>query len=97
MSVAALMLWLPISVDRLQLGGRAAAMIASYDPVTPPEVFRNTGTFWPYTFCALAGVGLMGAALALAGALPLLGWIVAALAVLGALAGALVMHDWPPL
>ena len=71
-------------------------MIASYDPTAPSEVFRNTGTFWPYTFCALAGIGLMGAALALAGVLPALGWIVAALAVLGALAGAFVMHDWPP-
>ncbi len=52
--------------------------------------------FWPYTFAALAGVGLMGAAKALAGVLPTLGWIVARLAVAGALVGAFVMHDWPP-
>ena len=96
LSAAALLLWLPISANRLQLGARAAAMIASYDPAAPPEVFRNTGVFWPYTFCALAGIGLMGAALALAGVLPLLGWIVAVLAVLGAVVGALAMHDWPP-
>ncbi len=96
LSAAALLLWLPISIDRLQLGARAAEMIASYDPTAPPEVFRNTGTFWPYTFCALAGIGLMGAALALAGVLPTLGWIVTALAVLGAAVGALIMHDWPP-
>lgn len=96
LSGAALLLWLPISIDRLQLGARAAAMIASYDPAALPEVFRNAGTFWPYTFCALAGIALMGAALALAGVLPTLGWIVAALAVLGAVAGALMMRDWPP-
>lgn len=95
-SVAALLLWLPISANRLQLAGRAAAMIASYDPAAPPEVFRNMGTFWPYTFAALAGIGLMGAALALAGALPTLGWVVAGLAAAGALVGVFVMHDWPP-
>ncbi|MFZ2357949.1 MAG: hypothetical protein WA040_01265, partial [Anaerolineae bacterium] len=48
-SVAALLLWLPISANRLQLAARAAQMIASYDPAAPTEVFRNTGTFWPYT------------------------------------------------
>lgn len=95
-SVAALLLWLPISANRLQLAGRAAEMIASYDPAAPPEVFRNTGTFWPYTFAALAGIGLIGAALALAGVLPTLGWVVAGLAAAGALAGVFVMHDWPP-
>ncbi len=95
-SVAALLLWLPISVNRLQLAAQAAKMIASYDPAAPPEVFNNTGTFWPYTFAALAGIGLMGAALALAGVLPTLGWVVAGLAVAGALVGAFVMHDWPP-
>lgn len=95
-SVAALLLWLPISANRLQLAAQAAERIASYDPAAPPEVFRNTGTFWPYTFAALAGIGLMGAALALAGVLPTLGWVVAGLTVAGALVGAFVMHDWPP-
>ncbi len=95
-SAAALLFWLPISANRLDLAARAADMIARYDPAAPPEVFRNTGAFWPYTFAALAGIGLMGAALALAGVLPTLGWIVAALAVLGAAVGAFVMHDWPP-
>ena len=93
---AALLLWLPISADRLRLGTHAAEMIAAYDPAAPPEVFRDTGTFWPYTFCALASVALLGAALALAGVLPVLGWIVAALALVGALTGTFVMHDWPP-
>ncbi|MCB0228026.1 MAG: hypothetical protein KDH90_02640, partial [Anaerolineae bacterium] len=49
---AALLLWLPISADRLRLGTHAAEMIAAYDPTAPSEVFRDTGTFWPYTFCA---------------------------------------------
>ena len=93
---AALLLWLPISADRLRLGTHAAEMIAAYDPTAPSEVFRDTGTFWPYTFCALASVALLGAALALAGVLPVLGWIVAALALVGALTGTFVMHDWPP-
>lgn len=48
------------------------------------------------TYAALGGIALMAVALALAGVLPMLGWIVAALAVLGAAIGALVMHDWPP-
>ena len=38
----------------------------------------------------------MAAALALAGVPPVLGWIVAGLAVLGTLIGALIWHDWPP-
>jgi hypothetical protein len=38
----------------------------------------------------------MGAALALAGALPLLGWVVAGLAAASMVFGPLVMHDWPP-
>lgn len=95
-SVAALLLWLPISANRLDLAARAADMIAAYDPAAPPEVFQDTGTFWPYSFAALVGIGLMGAALALAGVVPTLGWIVAGLTVAGALIGALVMHDWPP-
>ncbi len=60
------------------------------------EVGCNAWVFWPHTLCMLAGIGLMGAALALAGALPLLGWVVAGLAVTGALTGLFVMHDWPP-
>lgn len=55
-SVAARLLWLPISANRLQLAAHAAKMIASYDPAAPPAVFRNTGTFWPYTLGSLAGI-----------------------------------------
>ena len=55
----------------------------------------DTGTFWPYTFLRWQA-SLLGAALALAGVLPVLGWIVAALALVGALTGTFVMHDWPP-
>ena len=73
------LLWLPISVYRLQLGAQAAELIRTYDPAAPPPVMVNSGHFWPHTLCVLAAIALMGAALALAGALPTLGWIVAAL------------------
>ncbi len=36
-SIAALLFWLPISANRLQLAARAAEMIASYDPAAPPR------------------------------------------------------------
>ena len=71
-------------------------MIQTFDPTAPPPVMLNSWEFWPHTLCVLAAIALMGTALALAGVLPVLGWIVAALAVLGAVAGAFVMHDWPP-
>jgi len=93
---AGFVLWLPISLHRLELGANAAEMLRTFDPSTTVEVGRNTWTFWPHSLCILAAIALMGAALALAGALPLLGWVVAGLAVAGALIGALVMHDWPP-
>jgi hypothetical protein len=90
------LLWLPISVSRLQLGAQAAELIRTYDPAAPPPVMVKSTYFWPHTLCVLAGIALMGAALALAGALPTLGWIVAALAIAAAVIGALVWHDWPP-
>jgi hypothetical protein len=91
------LLWLPISAYRLQLGANAAEMIRTYDPSAPPVVMATSPwLFWSHTFCVLGAIGLMGVALALAGALPLLGWIVAGLAVTGALTGLFIMHDWPP-
>ena len=93
---AGFLLWLPISAHRLELGANAAELIRTFDPNAPVEVGRNTRVFWPHTLCILAAIALMGAALALAGVLPTLGWIVAALAVAGAAAGALLIHDWPP-
>jgi hypothetical protein len=90
------LLWLPISIYRLQLGAQAAAMIRTYDPAAPPPVMVNSTFFWPHTICILAAITLMGATLALTGTLPILGWIITALGVLAALIGALVWHDWPP-
>lgn len=69
---AARPLWLPISANRLQLAAQAADRIASFDPAAPLPVLINANTFWLYTFAALAGIALMGAALA--GAQPTLGW-----------------------
>ncbi|MCL4869053.1 MAG: hypothetical protein KJ063_08800 [Anaerolineae bacterium] len=94
---AGFLFWLPISMDRLQLGAKAAELIRTYDPAAPPAVMVNiSGVFWANTLCILAALALMGAALALAGALPTLGWVVTGLAVGGALLGLLVMRDWPP-
>jgi hypothetical protein len=94
--VAGFVFWLPISLHRLELGANAAEMLRTFNPSAPVEVGRNTWSFWPHTLSILAAIALMGAALALAGALPTLGWVVAGLAVAGALLGVLVMHDWPP-
>lgn len=96
LSGVAFLLWLAISVNRLHLGAQAAELIASHDPNTPLPVLVNFNTFWPYTYCALAGIGLMGAALALAGVLPTLGWVVAVLTAVSALVAGLVWGDWPP-
>jgi hypothetical protein len=96
LSGAAFLLWLAISVNRLHLGAQAADLIANYDPNAPLPALINFNTFWPYTYCALAGIGLMGMALALAGVLSTLGWVVAGLSLAAALVGGLVWGDWPP-
>lgn len=94
---AGFLCWLPISSERLQLGTNAAELIRIYDPAAPPTVMVNINwVFWANTLCILAALALMGVALAMAGALPTLGWIITALAVSGAMIGLLVMHDWPP-
>jgi len=90
------LLWLSISVSRLQLGANAAEMIRTFDPSAPPPVMVNSWEFWPHTLCVLSAIALMGAALALSDVLPTLGWIVTVLAVAAAAIGALVWHDWPP-
>ena len=97
MAAAACLLWLPITLERLQLGANAAALIRTYDPALPPAVMMDARwAFWPHTFCLLAAIALMGAALATAGVLPSLGWLVTALAIGSVLVGWLIMRDWPP-
>ncbi|NJN55198.1 MAG: hypothetical protein HC804_10825 [Anaerolineae bacterium] len=94
---AGFLLWLPISIDRLQLGANAAELIRTYDPSAPPTVMGGASwVFWSQTLCILAAMALMGAALAMAGVLPTLGWVITGLAVAGMALGTLVMHDWPP-
>ena len=89
--------WLVISIDRLQLGAKAAELIRTYDPAAPPEVMVNfSWVFWANTLCILAALALMGAALALAGVLPTLGWVVMGTAVASALIATLIWRDWPP-
>lgn len=92
---AGFLLWLPISLGRLQIGAQAAELIRTYDPAAPPAMV-NSVTFWPHTYCILAALAFMGAALALADVLPTAGWVVSGLAVAGVLLAAFVMHDWPP-
>ena len=56
LSASALLLWLPISANRLHLGAQAAELLRAYDPSAPLPVLIDVNTFWPYTFAALAGV-----------------------------------------
>ncbi|MBE2222121.1 MAG: hypothetical protein IAF02_11300 [Anaerolineae bacterium] len=94
---AGFLLWLPISIERLQLGAHAAEMIRTYDPGVPPIVMGGASwVFWSQTLCILAAIALMGAALAVAGVLPTVGWVITGLAVVSIVLGTLVMHDWPP-
>lgn len=89
--------WLVISIDRLQLGVKAAELIRTYDPAAPPEVMVNfSWVFWANTLCILAALALMGAALAVAGVLPTLGWVVMGTAVASASIATLIWGDWPP-
>lgn len=89
--------WLPISIERLQLGARAAELLRTYDPAASPEVMVNfSWVFWANTLCILAALALMGTALALAGVLPTLGWVVMGTAVASAVIGAFIWGDWPP-
>jgi hypothetical protein len=92
----ALMFWLPISVGRLQLGANSAEMIRTYNPAAPPEDTPFSSTFWLHTVAMLSAVALFAAALALAGVLPKLGWIMAAIAAASILIATLIWHDWPP-
>ncbi len=98
LSAIACLVWIPISISRLQLLGAAPALIASFDASSPPQVMSgDRGWFWAYTIVTLVSMILIGAALALGGALPRLGWIVAGLAALSLLVVApFVMRDWPP-
>ncbi|MCA9992170.1 MAG: hypothetical protein KDE29_14345, partial [Anaerolineales bacterium] len=89
--------WLPISIERLQLGARAAELLRTYDPAAPPAVMVNfSWVFWANTLCILAALALMGTALALAAVLPTLGWVVMGTAVASAVIGTLFWGDWPP-
>ncbi|MCB8943528.1 MAG: hypothetical protein H6658_07215 [Ardenticatenaceae bacterium] len=89
--------WLVISIDRLQLGVKAAELIRTYDPAAPPEVMVNLSwVFWANTLYILAALALMGTALALAAVLPTLGWVVMGTAVASAIIGAFIWGDWPP-
>ena len=94
--VAGFLLWIPISVGRLQLGAQAAELLRTFDASAPINVNIGGWSFWPQALSVLTAIGLMGAALALGGVLPTLGWWVAGLGVLGLVAAPLILRDWPP-
>lgn len=93
---AGFLLWIPLSVQRLQYWSKAVKLLRNYNESEPVDVNFGGKTFWPHTYCILAGVGLMGAALALGGVLPTLGWIIAGLVVLVVGVAIPRWHDWPP-
>ena len=95
LSVVACLLWLPISVMRLQLGSASAGMLQTFDARTT-QIALQSFTFWPYTAATLLSLALMGAALALGGVLRRLGRVVAALAALCLCVVAPLWGDWPP-
>jgi len=94
---AGFLLWLPIAINRVQLGVQVAELLRTLDPNAPPALITaNAWSFWPHTIAVLAAIGLMGGALALGGVLPTLGWMVAGLALIGGAAGIVAIRDWPP-
>lgn len=92
---AGFLLWSPISIHRLQLAAQVSELIRTYNPAAPPDLMP-VSTFWAHTYCVLAAIALMAAALALGDVLPILGWVVAGIAVASVLIAAFVWHDWPP-
>lgn len=94
---AACLLWLPITIHRLQLAANAAEIIRTYDPAVPSLIDVNLSVyFWAHTLSLLAALALIGAALALGGVLPTPGWVITALAVVSTIVAIFVMKDWPP-
>ncbi len=90
------LLWVPISLRRLRFLPAAAALLKDYRESQPVAINIGGQTFWPHTYCVLAGAGLMGAALALGGALPLAGWVHSGLVLLSV--GVIIPRwgDWLP-
>ena len=88
--------WLPLSIGRINYWPKAVELLQNYNPNHPVDVNFGGSTFWQHTVSVLLAIALMSAALALGSILPILGWIVAALAVAGLLVSTLFWHDWPP-
>jgi len=59
---AGFLLWLPISIHRLELGANAAELLRTFNAGAAVEVGRNTWTFWPHTLCILAAIVMRPAA-----------------------------------
>jgi hypothetical protein len=94
--VAGFLFWLPLSINRIHYWPKAVELLQNYDPDHPVDVNFGGSTFWQHTVSILLAIALMSGALALSSILPILGWIVSGLAVVGLLVGTLLWHDWPP-
>ena len=95
LAVIACLLWIPISVARIQLGSAAAGMLET-TAANDPQLNISGNTFWPYTVAALLSIALMGMALALGGRLRKMGWVLAVLALVCLGVVVPLWRDWPP-
>ncbi|MCB8960184.1 MAG: hypothetical protein H6651_07705 [Ardenticatenales bacterium] len=93
---AACCLWLPISIGRIRYWSTAVALLAKHDVDRPVDINFGANTFWSHTICILLAIVLMSTALAWAGVLPWLGWLVALMTLAGLVADRWIWRDWPP-
>lgn len=92
MSFASILLWLPISAKRLEIGRSIDALVSEEQP---PPVDIGGWSFWPYTLATLGSILVMGCAMIVSGIHRRVG-VLAAFASTAALALTRLMHDWPP-
>jgi len=92
-SVLSLLLWLPISLGRIQLAADIQNVIRLYEPNSSLGI--SFTTFLPYTLATLLMIALMGVALFWSRLRRVTGASAIALAFLG-LSALVVTGDWPP-
>lgn len=92
MSFASILLWLPMTAKRLEIGRSIDALVSEEQP---PAIDIGGWSFWPYTFATLGSILAMGCALIVSRIHRRAG-ILAAFASTAALALMRLMHDWPP-
>ncbi|MCB0643227.1 MAG: hypothetical protein KDC44_16375, partial [Phaeodactylibacter sp.] len=98
LSALAVLLWLPISVGRLQVGSTIQEVLRSYATGDPFSMDGGFGwAFWPYTFTTLLSILAMGLAFWAGRTKRLLGLGIAIACLLILVAFIPLMGDWPPL